>query len=163
MNRTDQITKRPSPFGREQRRDLPAVRVIPYDYVAVFPLTGEVGTLVQDVINISVEGVFVAVSIGYGLDEERAAPLTLRGPATVTIESPPSLGEMTREITLGEITLDNIPPDLLIEGFRINPQFAGLALKNGQLNEDLPFSVVEGPTLADPEKQGIFQQLKRTE
>jgi hypothetical protein len=162
MNRIDQITKRPSPFGREQRRDLPAVRVIPYDYVAVFPLTGEVGTLVQDVINISVEGVFVAVSIGYGLDEERAAALTLRGPATVT-ESPPSLGEMTREITLGEITLDNIPPDLLIEGFRINPQFAGLALKNGQLNEQLPFSVAQGPPPDDPGKQGIFQRLKRTE
>lgn len=151
MNRIGQITKRPSPFGREQRRDLPAVRVIPYDYVAVFPLTGEVGNLVQDVINISVEGVFVAVSIGYGLDEERAAALTLRDPPTF---DPPSLGE---------ITLDNIPPDLLIEGFRINPQFAGLALKNGQLNEQLPFSVAQGPTSNDPNKQGIFQRLKRTE
>ena len=151
MNRIDQITKRPSPFGREQRRDLPAVRVIPYDYVAVFPLTGEVGTLVQDVINISVEGVFVAVSIGYGLDEERAAPLTL---IRTDPENPPPLGE---------ITLDNIPPDLLIEGFRINPQFAGLALKNGQLNEQLPFSVAQGPPPNDPGKQGIFQRLKRTE
>ena len=36
-----------------------------------------VGNLVQDVINISVEGVFVAVSIGYGLVEERATSLQL--------------------------------------------------------------------------------------
>ena len=60
------------PFGREQIRDLPAVRVIPYEYVADFTLQADVGNLVQDVINVSVEGVFVAVSIGYGLDEERA-------------------------------------------------------------------------------------------
>jgi hypothetical protein len=159
MNRIGQITKRPSPFGREQRRDLPAVRVIPYDYVAVFPLMGEVSNLVQDVINISVEGVFVAVSIGYGLDEERAAALTLRDPPTITPENPPPLGE----ITLDKITLDTIPPDVLIEGFRINPQFAGLALKNGQLNDALPFSVAKGPPSNDPNKQGIFQRLKRTE
>ena len=151
MDQIGQVTKRPSPFGREQRRDLPAVRVIPYDYVAEFLLAGEVGNLVQDVINISVEGVFVAVSIGYGLDEELAAPLTL---IRTDQNNPPPLGE---------ITLDNISPDLLIEGFRINPQFASLALKNGQLNGELPFSVAQGPLPEDPNKQGIFQRLTRTE
>jgi hypothetical protein len=38
---------------------------IPYDYVAKFMLRGERGNRVQDVINISIEGAFVAVTIGY--------------------------------------------------------------------------------------------------
>lgn len=38
---------------------------IPYDYVAKFTLRGVRGNRVQDVINISIEGGFVAVAIGY--------------------------------------------------------------------------------------------------
>jgi hypothetical protein len=38
---------------------------IPYDYVAKFTLQGRPGNRVQDVINISIEGAFVAVAIGY--------------------------------------------------------------------------------------------------
>jgi hypothetical protein len=44
---------------------VPTTKEIPYDYVAKFQLKGECGNRVQDVINISVEGGFVAVSIGY--------------------------------------------------------------------------------------------------
>lgn len=43
----------------------PTTKEIPYDYVAKFLLKGQCGNRVQDVINISVEGGFVAVSIGY--------------------------------------------------------------------------------------------------
>ncbi len=43
----------------------PNVKEIPYDYVAKFALQGKRGNRVQDVINISVEGAFVAVAIGY--------------------------------------------------------------------------------------------------
>jgi len=41
------------------------VKEIPYDYVATFKLTGDRGKRVQDVITISTEGTFVAVSVGY--------------------------------------------------------------------------------------------------
>jgi hypothetical protein len=41
------------------------VKEIPYDYVATFKLTGTRGARVQDVITISTEGTFVAVSVGY--------------------------------------------------------------------------------------------------
>ncbi|MCC7125150.1 MAG: hypothetical protein IT178_09895 [Acidobacteria bacterium] len=41
-----------------------AVKEIPYDYVATFKLTGVRGARTQDVINISTEGTFVAVSVG---------------------------------------------------------------------------------------------------
>ena len=41
------------------------IKEIPYDYVAKFTLQGLRGNRVQDVINISIEGAFVAVAIGY--------------------------------------------------------------------------------------------------
>jgi hypothetical protein len=44
---------------------LPVTREIPYDYVARFQFEGRPGNRVEDVINVSVEGAFVAVSIGY--------------------------------------------------------------------------------------------------
>jgi hypothetical protein len=109
-------------FGREQPRDVSGGRVIPYEYVADFTLRGEVGNLVQDVINVSVEGVFVAVSIGYGLVEERTAPLNLR----------------TSPATLGEIKLANLPPDALVDGFRLNPDLRPLIAPDGRLNDTLP-------------------------
>lgn len=43
----------------------PTTKEIPYDYVAKFTLKGERGNRVQDVINISTEGTFVAVAVGY--------------------------------------------------------------------------------------------------
>jgi hypothetical protein len=43
----------------------PTIKEIPYDYVARFTLQGKRGNRVQDVINISVEGAFVAVAIAY--------------------------------------------------------------------------------------------------
>jgi hypothetical protein len=43
----------------------PTLKEIPYDYVARFTLTGNSGNRVQDVINTSVDGAFVAVAIGY--------------------------------------------------------------------------------------------------
>jgi hypothetical protein len=43
----------------------PTTKEIPYDYVAKFTLIGQRGNRVQDVINISIEGAFVAVTIGY--------------------------------------------------------------------------------------------------
>jgi hypothetical protein len=122
MNRLGLAPQAITPLGREQMRDTPAVRVIPYEYVADFALLGEVGNLAQDVINISVEGIFVAVSIGYGLVEERAEALDLRG----------------NPATLGAVKLANLPPDVLIEGFRLNPNMRAIAIQNGQLNTALP-------------------------
>jgi hypothetical protein len=89
-----------------------------------------------------VEGVFVAVSISYSLNEERGEKLALitdRGRILPT--------------NLGEITLDHIPADVLIDGFRINPRFEAVAVKSGQLDDTLPFLVA----------QDIFERLKQTE
>jgi len=122
-------------FGREPSRNAPAARVIPYEYVADFTLRGQVGNLVQDVINVSVEGVFVATAIGYGLAEERAAELILK--------TPPA--------NLGDVKLANLPPDALIDGFRLNPNLRPLIAPDGRLINTLPVR---------PE---MFQRLKPTD
>lgn len=50
------------------------VKEIPYDYVATFTLEGRRGNRLQDVINISVEGAFVAVTIGYSFVPKAGTP-----------------------------------------------------------------------------------------
>jgi hypothetical protein len=57
----------------------PTIKEIPYDYVATFALQGKRGNRVQDVINISTDGAFVAVSIGYSFIPELTKHLTITG------------------------------------------------------------------------------------
>ncbi|HKX33510.1 MAG TPA: hypothetical protein VJ302_37880 [Blastocatellia bacterium] len=112
-------------FGREQPRDAPpAVRVIPFEYVTDFPLRGEPGNLVQDVINISVEGAFVAVSIGYGLADDLVEPLKLINPPA----------------RMDQVTLGHLSPDALLDGFRLDPNLRNLIAPNGSLRGELPVS-----------------------
>jgi len=54
---------------------------IPYDYVATFKLKGERGERVQDVITISTEGIFVAVSVGYSFVPAAETAAGSTGPA----------------------------------------------------------------------------------
>src|SRR5262245_51131670 len=68
----------PNPVGYQAlgqaRRPLPATtKTIPFDYVFQFTLTGTRNNRVQDVVEISMEGVFVALSLGYSvvLDEQK--------------------------------------------------------------------------------------------
>jgi hypothetical protein len=65
------------------------VKELPYDYVATFALQGKPGNRVQDVINISTDGAFVAVSIGYSFIPALTKHLTIEIPTPL---SPPSGG-----------------------------------------------------------------------
>lgn len=120
---------RPAPAIRRRPRagprpvaapPLTAEHVIPYDYAASFPISGRPGAVVQDVINVSPDGVFVAVAIGYGFEQSRAEPLALL----------PALdGDTARAVPLpGDLRLGDVPPSALIEGFRLNPRLAPLVL-----------------------------------
>ncbi|HKX33511.1 MAG TPA: hypothetical protein VJ302_37885 [Blastocatellia bacterium] len=53
--------------GPVQTNPPSAVKTIPFDYVFQFSLLGRRGNKVQDVVEISTEGVFVALSVGYSL------------------------------------------------------------------------------------------------
>ena len=89
--------------------------VIPFDHAASFELRGIPGNIVQDVINISTDGIFVAVSIGYGFEENRARHLVLA--------SASNTGGTGTQFSAGDVRLDQIPQVGLIEGFRLNPRF----------------------------------------
>jgi hypothetical protein len=60
-------------LGQARRPPLPTTKTIPFDYTFQFPLKGERDNRVQDVVEISMEGVFVALSLGYSvvLDEQK--------------------------------------------------------------------------------------------
>jgi hypothetical protein len=62
--------------GDARLRPGPPVKTVPFDYVFQFALEGTPGHKVQDVVEISSEGVFVALSVGYSLmpNEQRTEP-----------------------------------------------------------------------------------------
>ncbi len=117
-------------------RDKQVVRIIPFDYVASFDLKGEVGRLHEDVINISVEGVFVAVAVGYGLQADTAAAILVGG-----------------DRTLQDVTLADVPPHALMDGFRVNPALEPVAFPgDGPLDLALEVSTAN--------RLGVFQTLR---
>lgn len=69
---------------------VPTAKEIPYDYVAKFKLLGKQGNRVQDVINISIEGGFVAVAIGYSFIPAKLPALTSSG--GIFLAAAPSVG-----------------------------------------------------------------------
>lgn len=82
---------------------------MPYDYAATFRLTGRPGHVVEDVITVAPDGAFVAVAIGYGLDENRTWPVQLFETPTDTTLVP------------GTLTLGEIPVSTLMDGVRVSP------------------------------------------
>jgi hypothetical protein len=129
--------------------------IIPYDHAATFELKGSPGNIVQDVINVGSDGVFVATAIGYGFEEQRARP----------INNPAAAAEDGRDspLTPGDVRLDRIPLAALIEGFRINSRFAPLVFtatpnqvfSNQPLACDLIFGSVRD--------RGVLERVKAPE
>jgi hypothetical protein len=66
---------RPAPETVTPAAFTATAKELPYDYVARFVLSGKASNRVQDVINISVDGAFVAVAIGYGFIPAKLAEL----------------------------------------------------------------------------------------
>src|SRR5262245_40285969 len=116
---------RPMPWPPVSNAPAPSASegmIIPYDHAATFELTGRPGNIVQGVINIASDGVFVATAIGYGFEEQRARPIN--NPATAFALAPAPA--VTPVVVPGNVRLGELPLAALIEGFRINPQFAPL-------------------------------------
>jgi hypothetical protein len=106
-----------------QTQDLRAGALVPFDAAARFPLTGQPGRIVQDVINISPDAIFVAVAIGYGFEQERMRELKL-----YPSPQPPPATHVAGDIKLGDF-----PVTALIEGFRVHPDFENVVfLPSGQ-------------------------------
>lgn len=93
--------------------------VVPFDHAATFALRGQPGRVVQDVINIGPDGVFVATAIGYGFEEDRARALPV-----VATQAQRSAGHwLPGDVTLGQLALD-----ALIDGLRLDPRYDRLAI-----------------------------------
>src|SRR5262249_1547285 len=107
------------PISNAPAPGAPEGRIIPYDHAAVFELKGRPGNIVQDVINVGSDGVFVATAIGYGFEEQRARPINNPVATASALETDTS-------IIPGNVPLVKLPLASLIEGFRISPRFAPL-------------------------------------
>jgi hypothetical protein len=93
-----------APAARPAAAPASTAKEIPYDHVATFQLLGQRGNRVQDVINVSIDGAFVAVSIGYSFVP---SSLELTVPITRSDGSIPSeaLADMLLAIARSEPTL----------------------------------------------------------
>jgi len=113
-------------------RSAPPAKTIPFDYVFQFGLIGTPGNKVQDVVEISTEGVFVALSVGYSLvlDERSTArtfqPVidqrtTLHNPVFVPLFEP--IGELESQTeTFVGILLTGIPgTEMVVLNLRETP------------------------------------------
>jgi hypothetical protein len=127
----------PSRFGPGSSPENFRSAIIPYDHAARFEVKGIPGNIVQDVINISAEGVFVAVAIGYGFEEERGQSITVPTPRTPPFSKP------------GDIPLRDVPTEALITGFRLDPRLGRAVFPDQELPGDFG--------------NKIFQRLKARE
>jgi hypothetical protein len=152
-------------------------RTIPFDYAFRFTLEGEPGRVVNSVVTVSIEAMFTAVSIGYGVIPE-VEPIVF-GPAPPPPVPPILLAKSPQPVfapvTLGEI-LDGLdqalsstvlkgetgPEAVFKNGFKLNPQVAELALQsNGVLTDDLRqrlFQVVGTPAELIQFKYALFDE-----
>ena len=129
----------------------PAGLVMPFDHAATFELKGTPGNIVQDVINISSDGAFVAVAIGYGFEEDRGRNVELIDSLTGDTFKP------------GSLTLSQIPISALIEGFRINPRFERLVFNDQTPGAPLRERTLSGIDIAAAHSAKIIERLKPTE
>jgi hypothetical protein len=127
-----------SPYARHTE-NAAAGQVIPYDLGGTFRITGRPGNLVQDVVNISTNGAFVAVGIGYGFEEDRERPII-----------PPGVVQSGAggSIVVGDLVLQDLPLAALIEGFRVNPKFAPWIFGDQAIGTG-DGSVIESPANSD--------------
>ena len=123
----------------------PTTKEIPYDYVARFVLTGVRGNRVQDVVNISIEGAFVAVTIGYSF---------IPASARISAHSPPS---NNRKIDFKYSIVDSGTGRELQN--RPIHNIAGL----GEPNGERPFRALAKPMLFMPRSTIRFEVEEITE
>src|SRR5262245_61371745 len=93
----------PAPAARPTAVPSSATKEIPYDHVAVFPLLGQRGNRVQDVINVSIDGAFVAVAIGYSFVPDK--PVELPTPVTTRADGSDAVAALA-DWLLGIVRLD---------------------------------------------------------
>jgi len=119
-------------------------RVIPFDYVTKFDISGRPGNVVEDEVTVNVEGGFVTTSLGYGLAVGDQG-VQLQGAA---------LSRSAASVNLSQQKLSAFPADALRQGFRIRPDLIRFAFRDtGVLSDSLPLALAPR----------IFETLNRPE
>jgi len=142
----------------------PTAKEIPYDYVAKFKLQGKQGNRVQDVINISIEGGFVAVAIGYSFiptlpatlpaiivpsDDDAVSPSTTTLVEIIanTIAGALTLGRVDQKQTVGQLAT-------IIQPF-VDPRILSHCLLMRLCGIDFKYSIVDSGTGRELQNQPI--------
>ena len=132
-----------SPMCPTETIGSPSARVIPFDYVATFNLTGRPQNQVESEVTVNAEGGFVATSIGYGLLVEESEVLDQR--------SIPTIGGT---FSLAGVKLRFFAASALTDGIRIRPDLLRIAFKDkGELADALPVDMANE----------LFERLNRPE
>jgi hypothetical protein len=122
------------------------LKEIPYDHVATFPLRGErAGDRVEDVINISVDGAFVATAVGYSFIP---APLPSDGVDIVKIQ------QMVATLPPRTSTLLNVF-GALFTGFVGDPSLAIQCLLLRLCGIDFLYSIIDSGTGRELQNRSI--------
>lgn len=125
-------------FCRTETIGNPSDRIIPFDYVTKFRLTGQYANEVEDEIAINVEGGFVATHIGYGLAADNDS-------VTLNVNTDP--------VDLAGVALKQFPADAMVDGVQVRPDYLRFAFDtNGNL-KTVPGGLVNQ----------IFRRLNRPE
>ena len=120
-----------------------AQRTIPFDYVFRFELVGIAGRVHSQIVDVSVEGMFTAVSIGYGVVAEPVVrEFGPQLPRIIALGGAPNLGAQSFADVInalgsalgegrGGAVVGPRTTAVLLNGIRLNPRFASLALAAG--------------------------------
>lgn len=136
---------------------VPNSKEIPFDYVAKFVLTGKRGNRVQDVINISVEGAFIATSIGYGF-VPKLPPLqdqgirSASGLTPIGVTFPASLPDLVANFLVGPI---GTAPKAFKDDVRIHLSREIVCLMKWLCGIDFKYSIVDSGTGRELQNQPI--------
>jgi hypothetical protein len=141
----------------------PSGRVLPFDYVTTFRLTGRPGQILEDEVSINADGGFVATAVGYGLEaDSKAVALAFENADDITIPALKAailavrrqLANPGAVVALGSLPLRLFPTSAWQDGIRIKPEFLRLAFgAGGGLNAALPAALLDQlfERLNDPE------------
>jgi hypothetical protein len=112
----------------------PELKEIPYDHVATLTLTGQRGHRVEDVINVSVDGAFIATSIGYSF-----------------IPAQPQQGSV---VLLSSTPLP-APWDGLLSDLFGNPELGVISLAAKLFGVDFTYSIIDSGTGRELQNRSI--------